>query len=188
MTLRMIALAAALGLATVAATPAVAAPQATTPPAAKGMTYDCTKAGNKNKTACKNVTQGAVAATPAAKPMTPAKAAAPMPLNAAKAPLKPMNYDCTKAGNKDKQACKSVVVPPAGASAAKPAAAVMPVAQARTAATVAQARTVTAAQTRSAAPKAANPNEVAATLKNGKVVHYDCSKAGNKDKKACGAK
>ncbi|MBV8973432.1 MAG: hypothetical protein JO290_14195, partial [Sphingomonadaceae bacterium] len=38
-----------------------------------------------------------------------------------------------------------------------------------------------------AAPKPANPNEVTATLKNGKVVHYDCSKAGNKTKKACGA-
>ncbi len=45
-----------------------------------------------------------------------------------------------------------------------------------------------AARARAAkAPAAANPNEVAATLKNGKVVHYDCSKAGNKTKKACGA-
>ncbi len=88
--------------------------------------------------------------------------------------------------------CQNVVVPPAGATAAKPVPAVMPVAPARAAATTAQAaQTRTAATTArpsAAAAKANNPNEVAATLKNGKVVHYDCSKAGNKDKKACGAK
>lgn len=180
MTLRMIAFAAAFGTAILGAA-AHAAPQATTPPAAKGMTYDCTKAGNKNKAACKNVTQGAVAAT--TKPSTtPKLAAAPV---AASAP-KPMNYDCTKAGNKNKQACKSVVVPPAGVTAARPAPAAMPVAPARAAATTAQARTVTASQTRGTTA-ISNPNEVTATLKNGQTVHYDCSKAGNKDKKACGA-
>ena len=42
--------------------------------------------------------------------------------------------------------------------------------------------------TRTKTAAATNPNEVASTLKNGKTVHYDCSKAGNKDKKACGAK
>lgn len=184
MTLRMIAFAAAV-LGAAAAHAAPPAPQATTPAAAKGMTYDCTKAGNKTKAACKNVTQGGVAAP--AKPMTAAKPAAPMPLNAAQAPKKPMNYDCTKAGNKNKAVCQNVVVPPAGVTAAKPAGAAMPVAPAGAAATTAQARTVTASQTRGTTA-ISNPNEVAATLKNGKVVHYDCSKAGNKDKKACGAK
>lgn len=181
MMLRMFALAAVLGLAT-AAQAAPPAPQATTPPAAKGMTYDCTKAGNKNKTACKNVTQGGVAA--AAKPMPSARPAAPMPLNAVKAPLKPMNYDCTKAGNKNKAVCKTVVVPPAGVSAARPAAAAAPAARTTPSAVAAAAPKFRAP----AAAKPVNPNEVAATLKNGKVVHYDCSKTGNKDKKACGAK
>ena len=184
MTFRMIALAAALGLAAASATAAPPAAQATTPAAAKGMNYDCTKAGNKNKAACKNVTPGGVAAKPmvptAAKPAAMTSAAKPAAMaTATKAPAKPMNYDCTKAGNKNKAVCKNVVAPPAMASAARPAAAVMPVVAARASANAA-ARTPVA--------KGYGPNEVAATLKNGKVVHYDCSKAGNKDKKACGAK
>ncbi len=181
MTLRMIAFATALGL-TAAAHAAPPAAQATTAPAAKGMTYDCTKAGNKNKAACKNVTQGGVAAP--AKPMAAAKPAASAkatPVNAVGAPKTPMNYDCTKAGNKNKAVCQNVVVPPAGVTAAKPAPAAMPIAAARTSATVAQTRPATAAKTN-------NPNEVTATLKNGQTVHYDCSKAGNKDKKACSGK
>ena len=161
MKLKMIALAAALGFITAAAP---AAAQATKAAAVKPMNYDCTKAGNKNKAACKNV---AVAAP--AKPATMTPAAKPM----AATPAKPMNYDCTKAGNKNKAACKSVA-PVAMAPAAKPTAAAPAMATAKPRA--------------SATSKAANPNEVAATLKNGKVVHYDCSKAGNKDKKACGAK
>ena len=179
MTLRMIAFAAALGLAA-AARAAPPAAQATTPPAAKGMNYDCTKAGNKTKAACKNVTPGGVA-VPAKPAMAAAKPAAPMAMApVAKAPAKPMNYDCTKAGNANKAVCKNVVAPPPTASAAKPAAAAMPIVPARAAATAAVARP--------AAPKAMGPNEVTATLKNGKTVHYDCSKTGNKEKKACGAK
>ncbi len=172
--MRIMIVLAALGLAGVAH----AAPQATTPPAAKGMNYDCTKAGNKNKTACKNVTPGGVAA-----PAKPAMAAAPA--MAAKAPAKPMNYDCTKAGNKNKAACKNVVVPPAAMAPAKPMAA--PMAAPAKPAAMAPARPAApmAAPRAAAAPKAMGPNEVTATLKNGKVVHYDCSKAGNKDKKAC---
>ncbi len=65
MNLRMIlTAAAAVGLAA-AAHAAPPAAQATTPAPAKGMNYDCTKAGNKNKAACKNVTQGGVAASQA---------------------------------------------------------------------------------------------------------------------------
>lgn len=163
MSLRMIALAVALGVAGTAAQAAPPAPQAATPPAAKGMTYDCTKAGNKTKAACKNVTPAGVAA-----PAKPGAAAAPA------AAKKPLNYDCTKPGNKTKGACQNVVVPPAG----RP----MATAPAATPAAVAPVRP---------APRAAaatNQNTVAATLKNGKVVHYDCAKTGNKDKKACGAK
>ena len=180
MTLRMIAIAAALGLAG-AAHAAPAAPQATTPPAAKGMTYDCTKAGNKDKKACKNVTPAAVAAP--AKPMAaakPAPAAKPGAMAPA-TPAKPMNYDCTKAGNKNKAVCKNVVVPPA----AKPMAAA-PAAKPTAMAPAAPAKP--AAPRPAAAAKANNPNEVTATLKNGQIVHYDCSKAGNKDKKACAGK
>ena len=200
MTLRMIALAAALGLAS-AAGAAPPAAQATTPPAAKGITYDCTKTGNKDKKACKSVTQGGVAA--AAKPSAAAPVAAkapakPIPVNAVGAPKTPMNYDCTKAGNKNKAVCKNVVVPPAGVTAAKPTAAVpaaKPMAMAPAAAPAAMAPAKPAAAAPAAKParasaavKATNPNEVTATLKNGQVVHYDCSKAGNKDKKACAGK
>jgi len=97
---------------------------------------------------------------------------------------KPMNYDCTKAGNKNKAACKNVVAAPVAAMApAKPMAAPMAMAPAKAAAPMAMAKPKAAA-----GPKAYGPNEVAATLKNGKVVHYDCSKAGNKDKKACAGK
>ena len=181
MTFRMIALAAALGLATtVYAAPPVAAP------AAKPMNYDCTKAGNKNKAACKSV---AVAPKPmaAAPAMAPKAAMAPAAM-AAKPAAKPMNYDCTKAGNKNKAACKNVVVAPTAApvaamAPAKPMAAPMAMAPAKAAAPMAMAKPKAAA-----GPKAYGPNEVAATLKNGKVVHYDCSKAGNKDKKACAGK
>ena len=169
MTFRMIALAAALGLATTV----YAAPPAASP-AAKPMNYDCTKAGNKNKAACKSV---AVAPKPmaAAPAMAPKAATAPAAM-AAKPATKPMNYDCTKAGNKNKAACKNVVAVPVAA----PVAAMAP---AKAAAPMAMAKPKAAA-----GPKTYGPNEVAATLKNGKVVHYDCSKAGNKDKKACAGK
>ncbi len=178
MTLRTFALAAvaAFGLAATAHA-APPAPQAVTP--VKGMNYDCTKAGNKNKAACKAVTPAGVTAT---KPVA-AVPAATTPAPAAK----PMNYDCTKAGNKNKAVCKNVVVPPV--AAAKPSAPIAPVAVAKPAAPAMAAKPATAMaaapKTKAAAP--VNPNLVAATQKNGKVVHYDCSKAGNKDKTACKA-
>ena len=169
MTLRMIAVAAALGLA------AYAAPAAAQT-AAKPMNYDCTKAGNKNKAACKNVVAPAMAPVKAVKtapmaPLTPVKAVAP---------AKPMNYDCTKAGNKNKTACKNVV--PGGVPAV---AAVKPVAAPAPFAKPAPAPMTPAKVRAAAAPKPVNPNLVAATLKNGKVVHYDCTKKGNLTKTAC---
>nr|WP_295659855.1 hypothetical protein [Polymorphobacter sp.] len=171
MTLRIFAFAAAFGLAAATAHAAPPAPQAVTP--VKGMNYDCTKAGNKTKAACKNVTPSGTAAT--ARPAVPA-ATTPA---AAKAP---MNYDCTKAGNKTKADCKNVVVPPV--VAAKPAAPLAATPVAAKPAAAAPAPKAAAPRT-AAAAKPANPNLVAATQKNGKVVHYDCSKAGNKDKTAC---
>ncbi len=167
MTLKIFMAVAAFGLATATAH-AAPAPQAVTP--VKGMNYDCTKAGNKTKAACKNVTPAGVTAT--ARPAVPA-ATTPAPAKAA------MNYDCTKAGNKTKAVCKNVVVPPM--TAAKPAA---PMAAAPMAKPAAPAPMKAKAP---ATAKPVNPNLVAATQKNGKVVHYDCSKAGNKDKTACKA-
>ena len=66
---------------------------ATAAPAAR--TYDCSKAGNANKTVCKN-------------------AAKPKPVAAAR------TYDCTKAGNASKAACKGMVKAPAPKAAPAP--------------------------------------------------------------------
>lgn len=80
-----ILLAAALASATATAT---AAPEA--PAAKKPMTYDCSKAGNKTKTACK----GSIA-----------PAAAPALVEAKTSTGKTVHYDCAKPGNKTKAAC-----------------------------------------------------------------------------------
>ncbi len=129
-----------------------AAPATTVAKAKKTMTYDCTKAGNKNKAACKTAAPvaAATAATPAApvvkKPMfggmmAPKPATPAAPAVAAPAVKKPMF---------------------GGMMTPKPAAA-KPAAKA----------------------DSNNPNLVAYTTKSGKVIHYDCSKAGNKNKTAC---
>ncbi len=162
----------------------------------KPMNYDCTKAGNKNKAACKGAAPAAsaAAAKPAAMPAAAKPAATPAPAAAAKV-AKPMTYDCTKAGNKNKAACKggaapaapiavaAPVKPLAPIAAAKSVAPLAPVAAARPAAPLAPLAPVKPRAAK--APAAVNPNLVAATLKNGKVVHYDCSKAGNQTKTAC---
>lgn len=59
--------------------------------------YDCTKAGNANKTVCKN----AAAAAPAA---------------VAPAPRTARHYDCSKAGNANKAVCKGAGSAPAAPS------------------------------------------------------------------------
>ncbi|HEY3696884.1 DUF3761 domain-containing protein [Phenylobacterium sp.] len=74
---------------------------------ASARNYDCAKAGNANKAACKS-TVTAAAPAPTAKPAAQAAAA--------------RNYDCTKAGNANKAACKSAVTAAAPAPMAKPAA------------------------------------------------------------------
>ena len=87
-----------------------------TPAAAQAQrNYDCSKAGNANKTVCKTA-----AAKPAVKP-----AARPMPSKpkvAAAAAPKARNYDCSKPGNRNKAACKAPVatVKPTPARAAAP--------------------------------------------------------------------
>ncbi|MGN6058422.1 MAG: DUF3761 domain-containing protein [Sphingomicrobium sp.] len=87
--------------------------------AAAAKNYDCSKPGNANKAACKNA---AKAATTAAAKATPAKPAAkPAATKVASTTttktVTQKNYDCSKAGNKNKAVCKS-----AATTAAKPVA------------------------------------------------------------------
>ena len=63
---------------------------------ASARNYDCTKAGNANKTECKA----------AAKPATVAK---PASSKAVTAPASARNYDCTKPGNANKAARRATV-------------------------------------------------------------------------------
>jgi len=61
--------------------------------------YDCSKAGNANKAACKGVSTSVPAATPA----TPSKTTTTETTTKTTS----RHYDCTKAGNANKAACKS---------------------------------------------------------------------------------
>lgn len=86
--------------------------------------YDCSKAGNANKTVCKNAAAAAAAARPAPKPAATRNydcskagnankavckaAAAPAPK-----PATTRNYDCSKAGNANKTVCKGAASAPA---------------------------------------------------------------------------
>ena len=147
--------------------------------------YDCSKAGNAGKAACKGTAPASqakpkpapvVAGKPA--PVVAAKPAAVVTAKPATAP-RTMNYDCTKPGNRMKVACKGAVAatpaPAPSAPAARPAPRVA----------------VAAAPAPKMAPRVPTPapssggRVVAWTEKNGKVVHYDCSKAGNATKQAC---
>lgn len=76
---------------------------------AHARNYDCSKAGNANKTVCKNAA-AAPAATPASTPTAPAAAQ--------KAAPAARHYDCSKAGNANKAVCKGSA--PAAAPAPTP--------------------------------------------------------------------
>lgn len=104
---------------------------------ASARNYDCSKAGNANKTACKSAP---IPAGKSAPKTAPAKvvAAKPAPVTTTR------NYDCSKAGNANKTACKSAATP------------------------------VTAPKSTPMKPAPA------ATTRN-----YDCSKAGNANKTVC---
>ena len=162
--MRVVTTAAALGLWMVAASAHAADPRH----------YDCSKAGNANKAACKAA--GAPAGTT---PVAPA-------------PAKTRTYDCTKPGNKAKAACKSQT---SGPSASPPAAQAAPTRNAPEPTVSPAARSAKSSAPAAAAPSSApaaaqaggSPRIVAWTEKNGKVVHYDCSKSGNLNKKACKA-
>jgi large subunit ribosomal protein L22e/Meckel syndrome type 1 protein len=79
--------------------------------------YDCSKPGNANKAACK--TAAASAAKAAAKPSPVKSAAAAKPKTTKVASttstktVTQRNYDCSKAGNKNKAMCKSAAATPA---------------------------------------------------------------------------
>lgn len=68
---------------------------------ANARNYDCSKAGNANKAACK---------TPVVAPAKPAKA------TPASKPVATRNYDCSKPGNANKAVCKSAAAAPAPAT------------------------------------------------------------------------
>ena len=82
---------------------AVAAFHATS---ATARNYDCTKAGNANKTVCKDAAASAAPATPAT--------AAPATITTS---ATVRHYDCTKAGNANKTACKNATAPAAATAA-----------------------------------------------------------------------
>lgn len=146
-----------------------------TPAAARN--YDCSKAGNANKAACK----GAAAAIPkAGATVKPAKEEAKAkPVKKEKTAAKPAtatassgrHYDCSKAGNANKAACK-------GAGAAMNAAAksaAKPVEKPRSAPTVASAHAGPASRKTSAPATASiensNPSGAIAQCKDGTYSH-----------------
>jgi large subunit ribosomal protein L22e/Meckel syndrome type 1 protein len=107
----ILAAALAAGCALASSSPAFAAPK----------NYDCTKPGNANKTACKTAAKSpataAAKATPAAAKAAPAKAAKPAETKVSSTTttktVTEKNYDCSKAGNKNKAVCKSAAATPA---------------------------------------------------------------------------
>ena len=81
---------------------------------------------------------------------------------------KTMSYDCMKAGNKNKASCKT-----AATTTTTKKSMIGGMMGKKTAASTTTKMTTTKAGT------------VAYTTKSGKVIHYDCTKAGNKNKAAC---
>ena len=111
--------------------------------------YDCTKAGNANKAACK----GAAAAAPAT---TATTAATVTKTSTAR------HYDCTKAGNANRAVCKS-----AAATAATTGAP----ATATTATHVVQTSHTTRTTTAASTTNAGGPNGATAQCKDGTYSH-----------------
>lgn len=81
---------------------------------ASARNYDCSKAGNANKAACKGgatVTTKTTVKT-ASKAMPASKASATkVTTSTATKTTATRNYDCTKAGNANKSACKTATAP-----------------------------------------------------------------------------
>ena len=131
--------------------------------------YDCTKAGNANKAACKGA---ATVAPPAAKPAAAAKAPAPR------------IYDCSKAGNANKAVCKNAAAPVATARPAAPVAPAPRPAPAAAPAPVTRAAPATAAVRGGDKPtNPGGPNGATAQCKDGtysKSTHHSGTCAGHK--------
>ena len=109
--------------------------------------YDCSKAGNANKAACKTALKDAsksLAKSARKAASKPKAAATKVSSTTITKRITERSYDCTKAGNKNKAVCKSVAV-----TANKPV--------------VKETTTSTASR------------------------HYDCSKPGNASKAVCKA-
>lgn len=109
--------------------------------------YDCSKAGNANKSVCKQAA--------AAKPAAPATASAATT-------AKTRTYNCALAGNANKTACKT-----AAASAPAPAAPAAPAARA----TSISRSTSTHSVSRSTTGNAAGPNGATAICNDGTYSH-----------------
>ena len=99
---------------------------------ASARNYDCSKAGNANKAACKSPGAASPTTSRTTKTVQTTKVTAGPSTSV-------RNYDCTKAGNKNKVACRSV-----------------------------------------SAPASASVSETTTKTRN-----YDCTKAGNANKKVC---
>ena len=84
------------------------------PAFAAAKNYDCTKPGNANKAACKGAAKAATqaAAKPAAK-AAPKPVATKVSSTTTTKTVTEKNYDCSKAGNKNKAVCKSAAATPA---------------------------------------------------------------------------
>ena len=83
---------------------------------AAARNYDCSKPGNANKAACKGAAKAATAAaakaTPASKPAPKASSTSVASTTTTKT-VTTKNYDCSKAGNKNKAVCKTAETTPA---------------------------------------------------------------------------
>jgi Protein of unknown function (DUF3761) len=75
------------------------------PASAAAKNYDCSKAGNANKAACKGA--AAKPAAPSAKATTAPKAAPKVAATTMTKATTTRNYDCSKAGNANKAQCKA---------------------------------------------------------------------------------
>lgn len=84
------------------------------PALAAARNYDCSKPGNANKAACKGAAKSAAAAV-AAKPApsAPKPTSTKVSSTTTTKTVTQKNYDCSKAGNKNKAVCKTAATTPA---------------------------------------------------------------------------
>lgn len=82
-----------------------------TPAAAATRHYDCSKAGNANKAACKSAATAATTAVTKAPAHTAKPSTTKVSSTTTTKTVTQRNYDCSKAGNKNKAVCKSAATP-----------------------------------------------------------------------------